>query len=88
MYTHTHHDGHTEISVMIYPTSGLITIRIRLIPGYLSWSRPNARGIRTIIDRAIRESDTPTIRRTGRVTITPTSDGWFGQVDTTTVPRT
>lgn len=88
MHTHTDHDGHTESSVMVYPTSGLVTIRVRLIPGYRHWSRPDARTIRKIIDAAIRKSDTPTMRRNSRVKFIPTEDGWWGTVDITTVPRT
>ncbi len=85
MYLHHDPDGHTESSVMVYPTSGLVTIRVRMLPGYTSWSRPDAATIRRVIDKAIAESDTPTIKRTTRLKWATADDGWWGTVDTTTV---
>lgn len=85
MYTHTDHGGHTESSVNVFPSTGLVTVRVRMLPGYTSWSRPDARTVRKIIDTAIRESDTPTVRRNARIRWATTEDGWWGTVDTTTV---
>ncbi len=85
MYTHTDHDGHTVSNVNVFPTTGLVTIRTRMLTGYTSWTRPNARTIRRVIDAAIRESEAPTMRRIDRVNWSTVEDGWWGVVNIATV---
>lgn len=84
---HLENSGHTETSVLLFTSHGLATIRVRMLPGYRNWTRPDAATIRRFVDATIAESHAPGINRVGRVSPwRVTDDGWWATVDTTEAP--